>query len=572
MMRYGSTASALVVLTLCTAPAAAQHLLQPLDQASPYPPTDSYGGPLAWTGACNSSNNTAVGSCFDWVTGPASPDNATVPVKYRDPATGAWTSAPMWETDQGWPVMSPDGQALELMAYGDTYARNPSFGVADLAAQVQLCAAFSPGDPGGLMTALGVSKSAACEYVLAWQHHAGSQGLVIPVFTATNNVVLFDAEIDPSRTYRIGLVDHLRHKAVLHNGFEPSGDPDPTGVYTTDYLYVCPGAATDCADSQKLLYFVTGTVYWKDTSTEAQRRFKLEREGAGLYRFGPLSEKATAAPGCRVRFSPDALRPPPGAPPDPSCPNQVKTALQPWHAHEHAPGKTVGRTLNPHVLWGWGSKFGVPVVMHGFTDTLSAGPSSANYIYFLGSGELDTKVGLLPTPHYTPTWKVFLARVLASQAALEGAGFQYYAGTVAGKPQWGSYATAVSLMAGAASSFTKRFGRYFVAAGVGGGMGVAESLDGFFWGKLQYAAYTDLVAQPAVVGSPSPAWLIYGHAWVPEALYPHPDAIAYVFSLWKSPRGYFDDFWFAKGPKSPVPLGESFPYYNTKMYLFWPKP
>jgi hypothetical protein len=96
-------------------------------------------------------------------------------------------------------------------------------------------------------------------------------------------------------------------------------------------------------------------------------------------------------------------------------------------------------------------------------------------------------------------------------------------------------------------------------------MCVSSSKDGYLWGPLDYAAYSDVTGDDAATD------FVYGHAWVPAGLYPHDTAIPYVFSVWKKRGGYAADFWFKGRPKEPIPLARRFYLYNTKMYLYWPK-
>jgi hypothetical protein len=218
--------------------------------------------------------------------------------------------------------------------------------------------------------------------------------------------------------------------------------------------------------------------------------------------------------------------------------------------------------------------------MHGFEDKyhdtgIKPTPFSTNdYIYFIGSGEhtssIDTKTN---SAVYTPTNKIYIARALATEDAIRAAKIEYFTGIINAQSQWGTYSQAKPVLSAApvtVSSFTKRFGKYYLAAACSFyGMCVGESVDGYSWTNPQTAVYTDI--PPNQYG---PAVVVYGNAWVPESLYSHSKAIPYTFSVWKSfgPNfmGYFYDFWFQGGNKTAVAPEKRFSFYNTKMNLYWP--
>jgi hypothetical protein len=209
--------------------------------------------------------------------------------------------------------------------------------------------------------------------------------------------------------------------------------------------------------------------------------------------------------------------------------------------------------------------------MHGFVDVLHGrAPKPQDYVYFLGSAEMTSAIdGTTNAAHYTPTNNLYMARLPAGEDALFKGQFEYYQGTAGGKSQWGSYDQSKpllnTLLPVFPSSFTQRHGRYYLAASCGLGMCVSSSKDGYLWDKIDYAAYSDLPDTDAAAGA------TYGHAWVAAGLYPHAYAIPYVFSVWKSPAGYAADFWLKGEPKQVLPLAKRFHFYNTKMYLYWPK-
>ncbi len=557
---------------------------------------DSYGGradlqmvrqqPRHAFADCSTANTRPVTTCGDWITGPAAVRNPKIKMFRRDPTSGNWQPAILHVTDQGWPVMGPDGKKLEIMAYGDTWVENPAYGTLARQADIQVCVKQPAGAICGsnqdCQTAFKAppDKAETCAYWLAKLYHGNpNKGLALPAFDSENNVVFFDATIDPQSPYRIGFKQHLYHKAVRHNAAEkaPKGTNYFTGVYSTDYFYLCPGTAVACADADKVLHFLTGTVYWHleqlnvNLLSAAKKHFKLTREGMGIYRFGTLAAKADTTAGCRIAFAP--AKGPPAKPPV-SCTPGPAEDLRPKDPLYSAPGVTVERSENPNVIWGWGGKFAQAIVMHDFVDSRHGGTSkSSDYVYFLGAAEVtSTKIAL-----YNPTADLYMARLPASQAALAKGQFEYYKGTVTGKSAWGSYDQAKPWLADVLpiapifpTSFTKRHGRYYLAAPCGPvhGMCIGSSKDGYIWDKLDYAMYSDLVGHKPSGGASTK--LVYGHGWVPAGLYPHASAIPYVFSVWKSADGYAADFWFKSRAKRPPPLDKRFHFYNTKMYLYWP--
>lgn len=542
---------------------------------------------------CSTPNNTPVAPCNDWITGPASSRNSGMKMFRWDNAAASWQPAILHETDQGWPVMSPDGKSLELMAYGDTWVENPAYGTAKREADIQACAKQTVAATCNKDTVCQdifkaqSDKAEACAYWFAKRYHGDAgKGLALAAFDNQNNVVFFDAELDAQNLYRFKFKDHLRDKAVRHSAMENyyNGNSYFTGVYTTDYFYLCPKAADLCTDKNKVLHFLTGTVYWHlkqpdvNKLTPEQKHFKLTREGMGVYRFGSLAAKADKSAGCRVAFAPTK-----GVPPKPpvSCPSNVAEDLHPKDPLFTAPGATVERSENRNVIWAWGGKFAQAIVMHDFVDPRHGGSStSQDYVYFLGSGEVTSSIdAATKAALYTPTAKLYMARLPSGEVGLSKGQFEYYRGTAGGKSLWGPYGLAEPLLNTGLpifpTSFTQRHGRYYVAATCGlditagfapaHGMCVTSSKDGYSWNKHDYAKYSD------IVGSDAAAKLTYGHAWVPAGLYPHAKAIPYVFSVWKAPAGYAADFWFKGRPKEPISLSERFHFYNTKMYLYWPQ-
>lgn len=541
---------------------------------------------------CSTANSTPVAPCSDWITGPASAQNSNTAMYRWDSTAKSWQPAILHETDQGWPVMSPDGKSLELMAYGDTWVENPAYGTASRQADIQACskqtvAAICKTNSDCLSIFKAQSdKAEACAYWLAKLYHGNSaKGLALAAFDNQNNVVFLDAEIDPQSLYRFKFKGHLRDKAVRHNTLENSykGKSYFTGVYTTDYFYLCPKALKTCADVDKVLHFLTGTVYWHlsqpdvNKLTADQKYFKLTREGMGIYRFGALSAKSDKTAGCRVAFAPAGG---PAPQPPVSCPSSVTADLHPKDPLFTAPGVTVEHSENRNVLWGWGGKFAQAIVMHDFVDPRHGGRNtSKDYVYFLGSGKMTSGIdAATKAAYYTPSSDLYMARLPAAEAALAEGQFEYYGGTDAGKSLWGTYDQAKPLLNTILpifpTSFTQRHGRYYIAATCGlditagfvpaHGMCVFSSKDGYTWDKFDYAKYSD------IVGADASAKMAYGHAWVPAGLYPHATAIPYVFSVWKAPAGYAADFWFKGRPKNPLPLDKRFHFYNTKMYLYWP--
>jgi hypothetical protein len=529
---------------------------------------------------CSTTNNTPIAPCADWITGPASAENPGISMYRWDQAAKTWHPATLHETDGGWPIMSPDGESLELLAYGDTWVENPVYTTADRQSEIQLCAKQSVEsicklDEGckAIFQAM-TDKMEACAFWLAKRDHRyPGTGLVLTAFDEQNNVVFFDAEIDAQNSYRFKFKGHLRDKAIRHNTMENThkalAKKPFTGVYATDSFYLCPKASTGCGDSDKVLYFLSQTVYWHlhernpSKLKPVEKYFKLTREGMGFYRFGTLAAKMDKSAGCRVPFAPPV--------PLVSCPSNVAGNLHTEDPLFTAPGNKVERSLNPNVLWAWGSKFSHAIVMHGFVDPRHADASkSQDYVYFLGSGERRSWIdNAAQAARYAPTANVYMARLPAREDALFKGQFEYYRGTVGGTSLWGTFDQAKPLLNTLVkvfpSSFTKRHGRYFLAASCGLGMCVSSSKDGYLWDKADYASYSDVTGDDAATD------FVYGYAWVPAGLYPHADAIPYVFSVWKGRGGYAADFWFKGKPKEPIPLAKRFHFYNTKMYLYWPQ-
>jgi hypothetical protein len=296
----------------------------------------------------------------------------------------------------------------------------------------------------------------------------------------------------------------------------------------------------------------------------------------GFYQFGKLDNTKNVTEGCRYRYGPSYAKP--GAIADHSCPGSTFSWVQPKHLHETLAG-VVKRPDNVHVFWGSGGKFSFAIVAHGYSDPYDAGrPGSSGYIYFIGSGETDSK--------NQPTGSVYMARLPASESALINGQFEYFKGKNAnGDSLWGDYADAVPILKTlvypfigppVVTSFTKRFGGYYLAATChynplnlmpAYGMCTAFSKDGVSWTTPEFALYSDIVL-PDI--SPVALPGVYGHMWVPEALYPSPEAIAYLFSVWKSPKGYFRDFYRSGGPASQIKAEHLFYSYNPKMFLYRP--
>jgi hypothetical protein len=510
---------------------------------------------------------------------------------YGDRKKKPWAHSDLVETDVGRPVMSPDGKQLELMIFGDTFSANPAFTMENHRQAViqclnipvnSFCTYFSSGNQNKYSQCLGLffevqPKANACTYFFApWRR--------LQVFDNQNNVTVFEAEIDTSLHTNIKFNNHLYNKLVRHGlqeGVDIFGNSWFTGVYGIDYFYTCPGSATKCEDADKHLYFVTQTVFWNPTKgspTNEQKLYtKLSREGMGFYRFGKLDATKNSTEGCRLRYGPSYANPPTVA--DNSCPASVTQWLQPKHTHNTKIGP-VERTDNVHVYWGGGSKFNFSIVAHGYIDPYHAGsPDSSGYTYFFGSSETNSQ-----NQH---TGKVYLARLPASEYALINAQFEYYKGRDAsGASQWGGYQEAASILntlvypligPPLVTGFTKRFGNYYLAATCfydaltlvpSYGMCTASSKDGVEWKNPDFALYSDIVLKGA---SPVKPGGVYGHMWVPEAIYPAENEIAYIFSVWKSPNGYLRDFYRQGGPESWIRAEHLFYSYNPKMFLYRPK-
>lgn len=527
---------------------------------------------------CSTKNSIPVSHCYDWMTGPASDENSQVQMYYGDRNKKPWKQSTLTETDIGLPVMDPNGKQLELMVYGDTYAANPNFTLKDHKKEVAKCMKKTQAticgnnkDCNEIFNTVS-PKANACTY-----YHAHKRNLM--VFDKENNVVMFDAEIDASRTYRIKFKKHLYQKMVRHGaqeGVDSFGNQYFTGVYVIDYFYTCPGSTTVCADKDKLLHFITSTIFWQPTkgnpSNEQILYARLGREGIGFYKFGPLNTKGDTAPGCRIRYGPSYAKTPTVK--DYSCLGSTTKWLQPQHTHTtKSKSYTVKKPANVHIYWGKGSKFNQAIVAHGFNDPYHTGnPPSQRYVYFIGSGETDV--------NNKPSGKIYLSRLLASETALLKAQFEYFKGMSKSRSsEWGSYQEAQSIystedyfLSGPplASSFTKRFGKYYMAATCyynlniipNHGMCIFSSKDGFTWQDPDFALYCEIGTS---------AKNVYGHIWVPEFIYSSPDGIAYIFSVWKSRKGYFKDFFRNGDPTVNIKAEDLFYRYNTKMFLYRPK-
>ena len=125
-----------------------------------------------------------------------------------------------------------------------------------------------------------------------------------------------------------------------------------------------------------------------------------------------------------------------------------------------------------------------------------------------------------------------------------------------------------------ATSFTARFGNNHLAATCfydaprflpSYGMCTASSKDGIEWKNPDFALYSDIVLNGS---SPVKQGGVYGHMWVPQAIYPAKNEIAYIFSVWKSPQSYFKDFCRKGGPESRIKAKHLFYQYNPKMFLY----
>ena len=536
--------------------------------------------------ACSTGNSWPVSYCTDWLTGPASSENDQLQMFYGDRTKKPWAQGVLTETDVGRPVMSPDGKQLELVVFGDSFVANPKFTLEDHRKAViqcmnmplnTVCTKFASGDPNMYKQCFNnIPKANACTYIFAPIRR-------LPVFDHLNNVTIFDAEIDSSLTYRIKFKKHLYNKMVRHGaqeGVDAFSHSYFTGVYGLDYFYTCPGSATTCEDADKLLNLITQTVFWNPTSgkptTEQMDYTKLSREGIGFYQFGPLNATKKTSEGCRLRYGPSYAKPPIVA--DFSCTGSTTQWLQPKHTHT-TKNYTVDQPDNVHVYWGSGTKFTFAIVAHGYTDPYHTGsPASSNYIYFIGSGETNSQ--------NKATGKIYLVRLPASENSLINAQFEYFKGkNKNGASEWGAYQEAKSILdtpifynkPPLASSFTKRFGKYYLAAtcyykswpwNPAYGMCVVSSKNGLTWQDFDFALYSDIVLEGGLPVSPSN---VYGHMWVPELLYPDTDEIAYIFSVWKSPKGYFKDVFRIGGHESLIKAEHLFYNYNTKMFLYRPK-
>ena len=540
--------------------------------------------------ACSTHNSQPVSDCNDWVTGPASSENSQLRMFYGDRNKKPWSEGVLIETDIGKPVMSPDGKQLELMVYGDTYVANPNFTLENHRNAVAKCM-YTPvstlcGNSGACLKLFYdiKPKANACTYWYApWR---SLPAFLDPPNPARDNVTIFESEIDPSLLYRVGFRGHLYNKVVRHGaqeGVDAFGNAWFTGVYGLDYFYTCPGTATTCEDANKLLYLLTQTVFWEPTSGKPSNdqilHTRLGREGIGFYRFGKLDATKSTTEGCRLRYGPDYAKL--SGTLDASCSGSSGKWLQPLHPH-NSNIKTLLQPENVHVYWAAGTRFSFVITAHGYVDLFHSGsPPSTDYVYFIGSGETDS--------NNKRTGKVYLARLPASEQALFNADFDYFKGKdKSGKSLWGSYKEAKSILdipvywpewtTPLVTSFTKRFGNYYLAAtcyhkawpfSPTYGTCISSSKDGIEWKNHDFALYTDIV-QPGLSAVKFPTG-VYGHMWVPEALYPDTNGIAYLFSVWKSPQGYFRDYYRPGGPQASIKAEHLFYNYNTKMFLYRPK-
>jgi hypothetical protein len=558
---------------------------------------------------CSTPNTEPVASCFEWLTGPASTDNATVQKKYWG---GGLVDRTLFSTDQGWPVTDPSGTKLELMVFGDTTVKNPdlwpevvaftaclSLPEEDVCCEEDSC----PGkgdtfchtafvlDPGE-WEAGGAEAAAAerrCRYISATKRS-------LPAFYAWTNAVFYDAWTSSTKLHRIALGDNLYMKNVVVSTSEEDASSclaiKGTGVYTRDYFYACPGSSITCSDTVKKLYFIAGPVSWSsDLGTWACAKRTLETDGAGIYEFGALTSKHDlASHGCRLAFAPNP--PIDGRLWSPFCGGWPAAWVQPAAPHNLPLGGSptvVSRTANHAVLWGYGSRFHAPVVLHKFLDWRDPNayprqPGGTRYVYFLGSGEKVRSYDA-SLPGWNDTGLVYMARVPAYETALKRGAFQYFRGfeSGTGSTLWGSYSSAVDVLDLSAfqgarlASVIEKGGTYYLAVTIGyDGMGerfhgmiVLSCSDGFDWSEPEYVAYSNIADELDAEAPASSAWLVYGHYWVPSVVFNDPTRIPYVFSVWKQYLGFHDDFFLASDPRRfPISDAERFREYNTKMYWY----
>jgi hypothetical protein len=247
--------------------------------------------------------------------------------------------------------------------------------------------------------------------------------------------------------------------------------------------------------------------------------------------------------------------------------------------------QTVDVTGNPNVLWGYGSKFSKATPIRGLDGT-------GEYLYFLGSGELQPDIDLpLEPSEPVVTGQIYLARVEASADRVADGQFTYYAGTVDGWDPDEAKAVAVLGLRGwnaSVSSVTKHGDNYYMAVAVTAqwlhewstrrlswhprrGMLVFRSADGCTWSDGHFVPYTDL-SDLYDVTTTFFDWMpqqVYGHYWIPDSVFSEPDGIAYTFSVWKSYWGFFYDRWFVEGPSYVIDENARFRNYNTKMYWYF---
>lgn len=280
----------------------------------------------------------------------------------------------------------------------------------------------------------------------------------------------------------------------------------------------------------------------------------------------------------------------------PHCSSDLVVSVQPDHPHHLSYGGRavpVDRAENADVLWGWGSKFRVVTPIRGFTDATD--PFSYEYLYFIGSGEVRYWVNLEPSSDEPlATGQLYMARVRASESAIAAGAFEYFAGfdTHTARTRWGNYDRAVPLMPryvdlafslGRVTSIAKHDGVYYMAVTTTAdwtgraalhGMKVLTSRYGFTWHDAGFVEYSDIDED---CNPRSPGYncfsepYVYGHAWVPAALYSdpeRPDRMAYLFSVWNRYWGYFYDHWFTGAPAQAIEEGARFRDYNTKMYWY----
>ena len=263
----------------------------------------------------------------------------------------------------------------------------------------------------------------------------------------------------------------------------------------------------------------------------------------------------------------------------------------------------VEATWNPGVLWAFGSRFSTATPIRGFS--YGGDPATAEYVYFIGSGQLRGYLGLNSmSDEPLNTGLLYMARVRATQQDVERGNFEYYvSGTGDGIVEWSSsfedaaplpsYALAFSSFG--VGSIMKHGDLWYMAVTILGdwargplsGMRVLISEDGFLWKDdafvggwdeyiplvdVHYVEYSDIQED---CNRLSPGYsclsmpLVYGHYWVPAAVFPgETSRVAYLFSVWNRYWNYFYDFWYVGDPRTGIAEEERFRNYNTKMYWY----